>query len=206
MSTAIQKLTQAWKATGITKDDNTVAKCFEANAEKGKLLITLTAIESKYVPKFDKRDLEEGQGAGNLGFRTRFFTKEFGSLGSFSNAAHTFYGFFAALMGQDSESTFGHIDIAGEIKLVVTKVPLDGGKTTYNFEIEEEGSTLEGFNSYALPSSSEILALNEPAERQVGIDTQFVDTNTGELMDEDDVQAALEQASAATIENANRRR
>ena len=59
-------------------------------------------------------------------------------VGAFSNALYTFAEFFYKGAGLDPASLFNKIDFKdGFIVCKVTKVELDGKKSTYNFEIAD---------------------------------------------------------------------
>lgn len=172
MSNAIANLKKAYQAQAITEDTFTLQKYFHKfeNDEVAEMMIV--GIESKYLPKYDKRDLPDGvEGAGSLGYRTRFILQDGSTVGTFSNAARNFFSFFAGIMGHTEEMPFLHIDIKGEIKINVSRVELDKGKGTYNFDIVEEGSNLQGLTDY-LPNAQNILQLDSGTK---------VDTETGEI-------------------------
>jgi hypothetical protein len=164
---AIQNLIKAHKAKSIVEDTYTLVNFLAKHEEtkgdrKGVARMELIGVETKYVAKFDRNSPEwNGQAQGN-GHRTRFFLKDGSTVGSFSGGANQFFLFYAELMGYDKElPSFLHIDINGVLQVDVSKVELDGNKSTYNFEIIEEGSTLEGFGEY-LPTAKEVLGLAAP--------------------------------------------
>ncbi|MCU7522806.1 MAG: hypothetical protein HF312_21600 [Ignavibacteria bacterium] len=166
---AIKALIKAHKAKSISEDTftliNFLAKFEESKGDrKGIARMELVGLEAKYIPKFDRNSPEwNGQAQGN-GFRTRFFLKDGSTVGTFSGAAHDFFKFYAELMGYDRQlPSFLHIDITGVLQVDISKVALDGGKSTYNFEIVEEGSELTGFSEY-LPTAQEVLSLEAPGE------------------------------------------
>lgn len=163
---AIKNLKKAHQAKAITQDTftliNFLAKHEETKGErKGIARMELVGIESKYIPQFDRNSPQwNGQAQGN-GFRTRFFLKNGDTVGSFSNGSYEFFKFYAELMGYDHTPNFLHIDINGLIQVDVCKVALDGNKSTYNFEIIEEGSELAGFGEY-LPTANDLFKLEAP--------------------------------------------
>lgn len=174
MNNAIANLKKAYQAQAITEDTFTLQKFFHKFEKDDVAQMTIVGIESKYLPKYDKRDAAEGtEGAGSLGYRTRFILQDGSTVGTFSNAARNFFTFFAGIMGYTEELPFLHIDIQGQIKVDVTMVELDKGKGTYNFDIVEEGSDLQGLSDY-LPSAQNILQLDSGEK---------VDTDTGEIQE-----------------------
>lgn len=158
---AIGNLKKAFEAQAVTSDDWSLQK-FHAKKEVNEVArMNIIGIESKYVPKFDKRNLPEGSvmGAGNMGFRTRFFLADGETIGTFSNAAHGFFEFFATAIGYSGQETFAHIDIEGNILVDLTVLPLDSKKSTYDFKLIEEGSTYRGLSEYVPNAASFLLEL-----------------------------------------------
>jgi hypothetical protein len=166
---AIANLKKAFQAQSISKDDFSLEKYFAKFEEKGAARFTLKGIESKYIAKFDKPE------TGQLGFRTRFITEQ-GSIGTFSNAAHRMFEFYAQIMGHHGDEHFLHIDIDGQVVIEVTTIALDQTRSTYNFEIVEEGSDLKGFTDF-LPNAQNILSLPTG---------QKVDLESGEVTNENE--------------------
>jgi len=164
MST-IQNLKKAYQSQAVTKDTYTLQK-FHAKFENNEVSqMIIKAIETKYVPQYDKR-----LDGGSQGMRTRFILANGESVGTFSNAAYRFFEFFASLMGYqpDSISHFLHIDIDGQIVVNVSEIDLGKNEKgeptyTYNFDIVEEGSELKGLADY-LPSMANVLALDAPQQ------------------------------------------
>lgn len=154
MST-IQNLIKAHKAQTVVKDDYTLEKYLAKKEENGVAILHMKAIETKYIPKYDNQAT-----GGSLGMRTRFIQTDGTTIGTFSNAAYQFFAFFANLMKHDtSHINYLHIDIDGELVVKVSEIALDQTRSTYNFEIVEEGSNLRGFADY-LPSVDNIIALD----------------------------------------------
>lgn len=163
MSSAIKNLIKAHKAKSINKDTYTLltylAKFADTKGERtGVARMEVVAIETKYIAQFDKNSPLWNGTAGGNGHRTRFTLANGETVGSFSQASHELYKFFAELMGHTGEESFLHIDITGVIQVDVAKIPLDGNRTTYEFSVIEEGSDLRGFSEY-LPNASEVLGL-----------------------------------------------
>jgi hypothetical protein len=182
---AIQNLIKAHKAKAVTQDTYTLQKYLakfegENGAPKEKAHMVLKGLEAKYIPSFDKNSPSwNGQSQGN-GFRTRFILEDGSTVGSFSNGAYQFFVFFAQLMGYEGSETFLHIDINGQVKVEISTVPLDGGRSTYNFELLEEGSELNGFSDY-LPTTENILSLDAPtAPEAPAEEADHADTEEGE--------------------------
>lgn len=189
---AIQALKKAHQARAITKDTYSMKEFVAKNLNKivdGRARMPgVVAMECKHVPKYDKRDLTEGEGAGSLGFRTRFILANGETVGCFANAAYHFFSFFARdVMGMqlDDREPFTRIDVQGQIVVDVWEEQLDSDRTTWNFELEEEGSEVQGFGNY-LPDLSKVLQLQ---------DGSFVDTESGEINDAPDL---TQQAEATT--------
>lgn len=170
MTNAIQNLIKAHKAKAITQDTFSLEKFLakfegENGAPKGKAHMILKAVEAKYIPQFDRNSPQwNGQSQGN-GMRTRFILEDGSSVGSFSNGAYQMFVFFAELMGYKGDESFLHIDIKGQVKVELSRVALDATRSTYNFEILEEGSDLQGFSDY-LPTSDQIMMIDAPPVEQ----------------------------------------
>ena len=194
---AIKSLIKAHKAKSISEDTftliNFLAKMEETKGErKGIARMELVGLETKYIPKFDRNSPEwNGQAQGN-GHRTRFFLKDGETVGSFSQASHEFFKFYAELMGYDRIPSFLHIDVAGVLQVDVSKVQLDGGKSTYNFEIIEEGSDLKGFSEY-LPTAEEVLGLAAPASYEAPRENE---NTVGESEPQPEPESQSEQVKA----------
>lgn len=111
-------------------------KDFFTGKEK-EAVLEITGLASKYVPKYHNEN--------NPGYHTMIYLKDGRKTGAFSNALFEFAKFFYELAGLDVDSTFNKLEFPnGVLKVKVIKVDLDKGKTTYNFEIIEEGSELNG--------------------------------------------------------------
>lgn len=161
MNNALANLKKAHQAQAVNSDSYTLQKWVAA--DKGTLM--LKAIEVKYIPQYDAESPLAKQGVSGNGFRTRFFTADGETVGTFSGAAYNFFLFIANIVGVDTTAGYMHIDVDGVIPVDITKVALDGGKTTYNFSINEEGGELHGFGQY-VPSMNNILALPEAGEEE----------------------------------------
>ncbi|MNI41499.1 hypothetical protein D3C73_957540 [compost metagenome] len=134
-------------------------------------------MESRYVAKYDKRHAEEGsmEGAGNLGFRTRFILADGTSIGTFSNGAHYFFGIIAALFGGNPEDGFSHLEFDGTVNVGIKLLQLDAKRSTYEFEIIEEGSTFDtarSMNAWTLMNNSGNLMLHGEVAPEDGEVTQ----------------------------------
>lgn len=175
MTNAISALKKAHQAQAITKDTHTLKEFYYKFEQNKKAVMDIVAIEAKYIAKFDKRNAAEGtEGAGSLGMRTRFYLKDGTTVGSFSNGSFRFFEFLASLLGYQnvSEQNFLHLDVTGNIKVEITIEQLDAKRSTYNFEVLEEGSEFNGLSDY-LPTVGNVLALGNG-----------VNPSTGELLEE----------------------
>lgn len=156
----LSNLKKAHQAQSVTSDTYTLQKWVAKN--EGTPLM-LKAIEVKYIPQYDAASPMAKQGVSGNGFRTRFFTEDGETVGTFSAAAYNFFQFIAGIMQLDQSAAYQHIDINGVIPVLVSKINLEGGKSTYNFEILEEGGELKGFEQY-VPTVTNIMALPEGQE------------------------------------------
>lgn len=171
---AIKNLIKAHKAQAITRDTHSLQEYLVKFQDKNKIAgMSIVGLETKYIPQFDKNSPLAKPDAQSNGFRTRFILENGETVGTFSFAAYQFFVFFSKLMGYSGDEQFLHIDINGNIKVELSKVELDGNKSTYNFELLEEGSDLKGFEQY-LPTADNILLLE---------DGSSVDTETGEKVE-----------------------
>mgnify|MGYP006276217869 CR=1 FL=1 len=159
----IQALKKAHAARAISRDSFTLKEYFTNEAIKGKALLAIVAIESKYVQSQDKRNEPKGtQGSGNLGFRTRFILETGETVGTFSNAAHRFVQFICEeVVNIDSEQNFVRIDMNGKLNIQLTLEQIDDERSTYNFEIVEEGSTVDTFTPF-LKAGNQMGLLQNP--------------------------------------------
>lgn len=185
---AIKNLMKAHKAQAISKDTHSLKTYLATEGVKGTARMEIVAVETKYVAKFDQNSPQwNGQAQGN-GHRTRFTLSNGETVGTFSQAGHAFFTFFANLMGHSEIRDFLHIDISGVLQVDLSTIELDGQRSTYDFTIHEEGSVLNGFSEY-IPNAAEILgitnnvsleapkqveALPEPEETKVEEATQEV--------------------------------
>lgn len=170
MST-IANLKKAYTAQAITKDTFTLEKFHAKKEENDVARMIVVGIETKYIPHFHK----EG---GSQGYRTRFILENGETVGTFSNGAYRFFQFFAGLMGYQDIGNFVHIDIDGQVVVDVSIVALDATRSTYNFDLIEEGSELRGMSDY-VPNISNVLQLN---------DGSFANKTTGEVTDTPDAE------------------
>lgn len=163
---AIKNLKKAYQSMSITRDDFSLQDYLAANKDKdGNAIMDVVGLECKYVPASGERQSE---------YRTRFFLKNGKTVGTFSGGAHRFFQFYQQILGYEGDKPFLHIDIDGVIRVVVSRLALDGSKSTYNFDLLEEGSELQGFRDY-LPNSQNILQLGDGSQ---------VNVETGEKVDE----------------------
>lgn len=160
---AIKNLIKAHKTQAIVSDtytlQNYLAKhCATDGAEKGKARMTVVGIETKYIPSFDINSplYKASTNSQGNGHRTRFTLSNGETVGTFSQAGDEFFKFFARLMGHRGDEDFLRIDIDGQIQVNVCKIELSGNKSTYEFELIEEGSELNGLTQY-LPTAQEVL-------------------------------------------------
>jgi len=175
-TSAIANLKRAVEAKGVSNDTYTLQKWFSKHSEEENgqevATFTLIGIESKYVPSYDKAD--EG---GSLGYRTRFVTKDHGTIGTFSNGAHRFFETIAEMMERNPAERYLSMAFEGTVIVKVSEVDLGKGKSTYNFEIVEEGSTLKGISEIYQLTDGKILLI-ENAESRTAVDGE-----TGEVQD-----------------------
>jgi len=160
---AIKNLIKAHKAQAIVSDtytlQNYLAKHCETKGDnKGIARMEVVAVETKYIPSFDRNSpmYKPSTNSQGNGHRTRFTLSNGETVGTFSQAGDEFFKFFARLMGYRGDEDFLHIDIDGKLQVNVCKIELDGNKSTYEFELLEEGSELNGLTQY-LPTAEEVL-------------------------------------------------
>lgn len=190
MNNAIGALKKAHQAQAITKDTFTLEKFVIKFEVDNVAVMDIVAVESKYIAKFDKRHLVNVDGAGSLGMRTRFYLKDGTTVGSFSNGAFRFFSFLADLCGYKNaeDMTFLHLDISGNLKIGVTVLELDSLRSTYNFDVIEEGSEFLGMSDY-FPTVQNVLAL-----------ASGVNPSTGEIIPEEKAPEETEQPEEKTEE------
>lgn len=148
-NSAIANLKKAHQAMAVTRDDYSLKDLLKKKGVEGVATITLIGIESKYVPKYDRRDAPQGtEGAGSLGMRTRFIMADGRTVGTFANAAHRFLEVLATIAHFNPEERFLKIDFDGTIVVEIQELELDKTSWTYDFNIVEEGSTFNGLTGY----------------------------------------------------------
>lgn len=128
---AIDKIKKLHSAMSIERKDIALKDLVanEADKKTGIAVIEITGIASKYVPKYHNEN--------NQGFHTMLYLKDGRKTGGFSNALLELAQFFYKGAGQDPHSTFNKVEFKeGDfVKVGIAVVKLDGGRTTYNFEI-----------------------------------------------------------------------
>jgi hypothetical protein len=128
--------------------------------EDGSAILPVVGLASKYVRKYDNEN--------NPGYHTTVYLKDGKKTGAFSTALYEFAQYFYEQAGMGGDSTFKKLEFNGCMNVKVTKVDLDGGHTTYNFEIVEgdvTGATLIGTGTggqLLIGGSTEQEAANEP--------------------------------------------
>jgi hypothetical protein len=137
----IDAIKKAHEARRIKQKDYSFKNLFENKAkekelkvdENGAIVLEVVKIESKYVPKYHNEN--------NQGYITTLTLKNGKTVGAFSNALHEFANFFYEGAGVNLDDTFKKVDIKGAdnkpgfVKVKVTKIDLDGSKSTYEFEV-----------------------------------------------------------------------
>ena len=156
---AIVMLKKAHAAMSFSTWDSNLIDFIDENKDKTTKTAQMTIInmESKFVPQYLKKH-EDSEG-----YRTVFTLADGTTVGTFSNAAFRFFQFFAQLMGHKEVPGYLSIAIDGTILVNLSIESLDGGKTTYNFELDEEGSTFHGLREDDMFSHLSTLALSGPA-------------------------------------------
>lgn len=160
---SIANLKKAFQTRSITQDTHSLQDFLVKYAKDGVARMEVVGLEVKYIAQFDATNPHAKPDAQGNGFRTRFFLADGTTVGTFSLGAYNFFRFFAELMGYENQNSFLHIDIKGLIQVDLTKIKLDGNKSTYNFDLVEEGSQVEGFSDY-LPTVDNVLQLDVPTE------------------------------------------
>ncbi len=158
-------LAKAHKAMAISKADISLVDYVAKYKENNVARMNIINIESKFVAHFCKPE------TGQLGFRTQFTLADGQTVAAFSNAMHEFFCFFARLMNREGDAHYQSIDIAGNLLVDVTVVPLANNKSNYDFSLVEEGSRFEGLGEYV--SDLELIMLGTG---QAGF-TQLAATN-----------------------------
>lgn len=130
MSNAIDKIKKLHSAMSIERKDISLKDLVSKEAEKdGTVTVEIIGFASKFVPKYHNEN--------NQGYHTMIYLKDGRKTGAFSNALYDFARFFYEGAGMDTTAEFNKLMLAenGFLKVKVSPVKLDGGKSTYNFEI-----------------------------------------------------------------------
>lgn len=132
-SSAIDQLKKLHSAQAIERKDISLEKYLAKNAdENGHATIAIAGFMSKHIPKYEKAEL------GQRGFFTMLYNTDGVKIGAFSNALFEFATFFySKAPGYDENGKFYKWEFTeGDMILVdVSEVNLDGGRSTYNFEL-----------------------------------------------------------------------
>lgn len=131
MTNAIDKIKKLHSAMSIERKDVSLKDLVAQEADKKTniAVLEITGFASKYVPKYHNET--------NPGVHTMLYLKDGRKTGGFSTALLELAQFFYKGAGQDPFSQFNKVEFTeGDyIKVAVAVVKLDGGRTTYNFEI-----------------------------------------------------------------------
>lgn len=130
----VDKIKKVHGAMNVEKKDKSLKEIVQ---DKKPVTVTVTAISSKFVPKYFNEQ------TGQKGMYTILYTEEHGKIGAFSNAMYEFGAFFFDALETREVSGYKKVEMDGNLKVSISKVDLDGGKSTYNFEILE--GTAKGF-------------------------------------------------------------
>lgn len=144
-NSAVAALKRTQQALSVTNDTYSLQDYVRDEGKKGVARLSIIGIEQKYLRKYDRRDAPEGsEGAGSLGFRTRFILSNEETIGTWSNAAHHFAAILIGILGYDPETEFLKVDFDGTIEVQVAVTDIGNNAYTYNFEMIEEESTFVG--------------------------------------------------------------
>lgn len=131
MSNAIDKIKKLHSAMSIERKDISLKDLVSNEADKktGTVVVDIVGFASKYVPKYHNEN--------NAGMHTMLYLADGRKTGGFSNALFELAQFFYKGAGQDPFAQFNKVEFTqGDfVKVGITHVKLDGGRTTYNFEI-----------------------------------------------------------------------
>lgn len=157
----IENLKKLHSAQAVEKKDFSLADCFDSKTKE--VVLSITGLASKFVPKYKNEN--------NPGFHTMMYLKDGQKTGAFSTALHEFASFFYEKAGLDPEEKFNKIMFNGSIDVKVSKIALDGGRGTYNFEIIDGDAT--GAERMGQLAGGGIALLPE-------VTTEAAEPNTGE--------------------------
>lgn len=121
----MDKIKKMHSAVSIEQKDYSLKEIVNKNTPEA--ILEIKSLSSKFVAKYHKD--------GNEGYHTTIQTSDGKRTGCFSGALLEFARFFYSNAKMDTTSDFCKITFDGFIKVKVTYVPLDAGRSTYNFEI-----------------------------------------------------------------------
>lgn len=120
----IDRIKKMHSAVSIEKKDYSFKDLFKDNES---VTLEIQGLATKFVPKYAKEE--------NAGYHTTVYLKNGEKTGCFSGALLEFANFFYSNANMDTKADFNKITFDGSIIVKVTKIKLDGGRSTYNFEI-----------------------------------------------------------------------
>lgn len=140
-SSMVQNLKKLHDMTSVEKKDISLKDLVAAAGKQ--CIISVTGFASKLVPKYTSNE--------NRGYHTMVYTVnadgEEIKTGAFSNALYDFAGFFYKCAGLDTTADFNKIIFDKPVDVEISVVKLDGGKTTYNFDIV--GGEMQQFEKFS---------------------------------------------------------
>jgi hypothetical protein len=164
---AVEQLKKLHSAQSIERKDISLEKFLAKNGDDaGHATIAIGGLMSKFVPKYEKAE------TGQRGFFTMIYDTNGLKIGAFSNALYEFASFFySKLPGYDPDGRFFKFNFVGGDTLIVdvSEVPLDGGRSTYNFEIlsgvieHNVDSIMDPASGGKMIGSTNVLAIPAPA-------------------------------------------
>lgn len=120
----IEKIKKMHSAISIEKKDYSFKDMFK---ETDVVVLDIKGLATKFVPKYAKEE--------NAGFHTTVYLTNGEKTGCFSGALLEFANFFYSNADMDTKADFNKITFDGHLQVKVTKIKLDGGRFTYNFDI-----------------------------------------------------------------------
>jgi hypothetical protein len=129
---AIEQLKRLHSAQAIERKDMGLRDYIAKFGTDGAADLAISGMMSKFIPKYEK------DATGQRGYFTMLYLAGGMKIGAFSNALYDLATFFySKLPGYSDDGHFFKFEFTcGDVLNVhVSTVPLDGGKSTYNFEI-----------------------------------------------------------------------
>lgn len=160
MSNLLKQIKSVYSTQSIERKDISLKDLLNKEGKNDSIVVNITSFTSKLVPKYKNEHCYGMHTMITISDKIKDGKKEVERVrktGGFSNALFEFAKFFYNGVGLNPYDDFNKTELVGTgIQTRISIVKLDGGKSTYNFEILD--GDVEGFrkmgNAMELDSNS----------------------------------------------------